>query len=246
MSDPKQHPPSAACTLTEIVAQIAYGADYDGRYDGPPHGPWTEKEARAVRRSDASYPYQRKLPGTEVLHGLKNRQDGAENGPDIFSEKLEAFQNEDRARWKRAQAELRSELQTGRITAYDEMGNAVNPAFWLANDVSSALTEALLLRRAEAETALDLRTSLLENDHPSSPLPASDRTGAPGRPTSRHRVLEEFERRLAANEVRPTLGEEAQTLAAWLRTTHPNLAGMTPKTIENLIRHLYSLWLHSK
>jgi hypothetical protein len=69
---------------------------------------------------------------------------------------------------------------------------------------------------------------------------ASDRTGAPGRPSSSHLVELEFDRRVAAEEVLPTLKAEADWLARWLATKHPNFAKMTPKTIENKIRSSYN------
>jgi len=68
----------------------------------------------------------------------------------------------------------------------------------------------------------------------------SDRTGAPGRPTSRHLVHREFERRISANEVLPTVAAEAGFLADWLKTNHPTMAPMTEKSIQNAIRQGYN------
>ena len=69
---------------------------------------------------------------------------------------------------------------------------------------------------------------------------ASDRTGAQGRPTSRHLVEAEFERRMTARETLGTLKAEAQALSDWLSVMHPHLAPMTRKTIENCIRTGYT------
>ncbi len=65
---------------------------------------------------------------------------------------------------------------------------------------------------------------------------ATDRTGAPGRPTSRHLVEAEFGQRTHRGEVRPKIGEEAKALSSWLTATHPGFAQMEPRTIENVIR----------
>jgi hypothetical protein len=73
------------------------------------------------------------------------------------------------------------------------------------------------------------------------PTDASDRTGGQGRPTSRHLVEMEFQRRAMAREVADTLKAEAQVLSAWLTRTHVRLAQMTPKTVENCIRKPYKL-----
>jgi hypothetical protein len=68
----------------------------------------------------------------------------------------------------------------------------------------------------------------------------SDRTGAQGRPTSRHLVEGEFQRRRETGAVLETLRGEAQALSNWLKTAYPDLAQMTCKTVENCIRPLYN------
>ena len=72
-------------------------------------------------------------------------------------------------------------------------------------------------------------------DEPAAPR----RTGAPGRPTSIHLVEAEFEARCAHNEVKASLAEEAEALAAWLRDEHPNAPRLTAKTIKNNLRAAY-------
>jgi hypothetical protein len=66
-----------------------------------------------------------------------------------------------------------------------------------------------------------------------------DRTGAPGRPTSRSLVEREFERRRDAGETLETLIAEARALSAWLGKEYPHYAQMTEKTIANCIRVSY-------
>jgi hypothetical protein len=65
------------------------------------------------------------------------------------------------------------------------------------------------------------------------------RTGAPGRPTSIHLVEAEFAARCARNQVKATLAEEAEVLAAWLSNEHPKSPRLTAKTIKNKLRAVY-------
>ena len=78
---------------------------------------------------------------------------------------------------------------------------------------------------------------------PASPLrlvadsaPAT-RTGAPGRPTSMHHIVAEFERRRAANvPLADTLKAEAAALADWLARNHEDWPVPKVGTVENNIR----------
>jgi hypothetical protein len=71
------------------------------------------------------------------------------------------------------------------------------------------------------------------------------RTGAPGRPTASHLVLEELKRRIANKEVKPSVGglsREARSLEVWWdkeRKTDPSFPPMTWKSIRNTIRQLW-------
>ena len=76
--------------------------------------------------------------------------------------------------------------------------------------------------------------------------PVSDRTGAQGRPTSRHIVMQEFQRRIENKAVLDALGEEAQALSDWLAAEHPGFPPMTRKTVENSIRDAHRNWKTSK
>jgi hypothetical protein len=62
------------------------------------------------------------------------------------------------------------------------------------------------------------------------------RTGAPGRPTSMHIVLEELERRGLAGEIEAGVRAEAAALAKWFSAAYPGAPPLTAKTIENRIR----------
>ena len=67
--------------------------------------------------------------------------------------------------------------------------------------------------------------------------PDPHRTGYPGRPAkAKHLIEQEFQRRVDAGEVCPTLPEEARTLQEWLKGEHPSAPPPTVKTIRNNIR----------
>jgi hypothetical protein len=67
------------------------------------------------------------------------------------------------------------------------------------------------------------------------------KTGAPGRPSSKHLVEPEAQRRLNAGEYPKTLAEFAKQLAKWLRQSHPEAAPMTEKTICNAVRTMWNV-----
>ncbi|MDI2103928.1 hypothetical protein [Bradyrhizobium sp. Mp64] len=69
---------------------------------------------------------------------------------------------------------------------------------------------------------------------------ATDKTGSPGRPSSRHLVEAEFKERVKGNRTESSLKAEAKVLSAWLREKHPTLTPMTVKTVENSIRLDYN------
>jgi len=54
-----------------------------------------------------------------------------------------------------------------------------------------------------------------------------------------HLIFVEHERRLAAGKAQNGVKAEAQSLAAWIRTTHSGCPPPTPKTIENRIREAH-------
>jgi hypothetical protein len=67
----------------------------------------------------------------------------------------------------------------------------------------------------------------LDSDQPSY------RSGAPGRPSAMHLVEAEFRRRCNLGLTEPSKAKEADKLASWLRTSHPDFPQPTPKTIRN-------------
>jgi hypothetical protein len=64
-------------------------------------------------------------------------------------------------------------------------------------------------------------------------------TGMPGRPTSRHLILEIARRRLDAGNYPPTLAAFSRELADALAKEEPGAARMTPKTVSNAVRPLW-------
>jgi hypothetical protein len=61
-------------------------------------------------------------------------------------------------------------------------------------------------------------------------------TGMPGKPTARHAVAAEHQRRLDAGLARLKVKNEAEELKNWLMLTYPSAPSMAVSTIENAIR----------
>ena len=61
------------------------------------------------------------------------------------------------------------------------------------------------------------------------------RTGDPGRPTSRHLYLAEYDRRAAAGTLEPTRAAQAELLINWFKATHPDMPLPALKSVKNNI-----------
>jgi hypothetical protein len=72
------------------------------------------------------------------------------------------------------------------------------------------------------------------------------RTGAPGRPSSMHLILSEFDRRRSSNALEPSLDNAAKALHLWLRVTHPMAPPASWTTIRDKIRQEYRGWKASQ
>ena len=68
---------------------------------------------------------------------------------------------------------------------------------------------------------------------------ASDRTGAPGRPTLMHLVEAEMRRRAESGGTCASLADEAVVLEEWCKHQHPTFPTPTAKTISNRLRAVY-------
>jgi hypothetical protein len=65
------------------------------------------------------------------------------------------------------------------------------------------------------------------------------RTGVAGRPTSKHLVMKEAQRRLDAGNYPELLKTFSEELENWLKVAEPEAAPMTAKTIQNNLRELW-------
>ncbi len=98
------------------------------------------------------------------------------------------------------------------------------------------LFENLALSEADARAWMDR----YDEEKPSVE-PDPYRTGAPGRPSIMHLILDEFRRRANGNdtELKPTLAAEARSLRDWAAEKHPKAPKTSARTIENKIREAY-------
>jgi hypothetical protein len=62
------------------------------------------------------------------------------------------------------------------------------------------------------------------------------KTGFPGRPTIKHLIKQEFDRRIEASAICTELANEAKELRNWAETHYPEAKTPTEKTIKNNIR----------
>jgi len=67
------------------------------------------------------------------------------------------------------------------------------------------------------------------------------KTGLPGRPTIKHLINPELDRRASAGETRLTLEEEAKALQEWIASEHPDAPIPALQTIKNHIRAKYRI-----
>ncbi len=103
----------------------------------------------------------------------------------------------------------------------------------------NSMVEALQAIRRELECERNERARLADLVKQHEAELARYRTGVPGRPGSRHLVLEEFRKRAAASSLEGTLAGEARAIVAWLHANHPNAHPLTQKSAENLLREEY-------
>ena len=68
----------------------------------------------------------------------------------------------------------------------------------------------------------------------------SDHTGSAGRPTSKHLVEAEYQRRIAADKDCGSIGEQGKALSDWLKSAHASMAPLTPRSAENAIRPAFN------
>lgn len=104
--------------------------------------------------------------------------------------------------------------------------------------------DALMNRRQKRWTRLMVEKGDVRSHWPfaidGTHEPIELQSGLPGRPAkSKHLIENELQRRAEAEELADTLAAEAEALLSWLRTTHPDHAPPTVRTIQNNIRDEY-------
>ena len=124
----------------------------------------------------------------------------------------------------------------------------INPLFHWSQDVivhqdseSSTPWYFVHLDREDFVSLLrDMGVSVQQSPDPDvSGKQKAFRTGAAGRPTSKHLILKEAQRWLDAGEYPKTLAAFSEELAIWLKGAEPEAAPMTAKTIKNAIGPLW-------
>lgn len=120
-------------------------------------------------------------------------------------------------------------LRRGELAAWGRLGSPIGPweqppaeawaALWIDDlEAGTVKGEGVALFDVRVGTALSLSTGPI--------------SGAPGRPSSMHIVLEEHERRRKAGTTEPSRQKEGGALELWLKNTHPHAPRLTGKTIR--------------
>jgi hypothetical protein len=65
------------------------------------------------------------------------------------------------------------------------------------------------------------------------------RTGFAGRPSAKHLVAAEMERRAKSGELKSSMRKEAKELADWYAATHPEGPSTSDGAIRNSLAHLH-------
>lgn len=123
--------------------------------------------------------------------------------------------------------------------------HSLRPAFWRRHSA------ARMLRRGEAPLPYSPNKGRLyiclpteETQPPQVPEIRTKsprnvmtyRTGSAGRPTSKHLVEAEFDRRVRQGDLPSSLSQLAAEMVLWLTKTHPSAASMKAGTIANALR----------
>jgi hypothetical protein len=203
-----------------------------------------EHKARAGLIGPEQHEYEKCTPGTGSSGSRSSIGGGlmADGNPDHPEYRAEYLA---RQRYEAARLELRTRLEAGVLQAV-----VIEP--WNGRDYN---VDRKIWRRKDANHFIDRGTAPYRGVHceqigtlyiktrsvaqRTTTVTVSDRSGAPGAPSSSHLVEAEFRRRINTDEIEQSLAKEAAVLSYWLAKTHPGLRPMRPKTIENSIRHLW-------
>jgi hypothetical protein len=153
-----------------------------------------------------------------------------------------------RLRYEAALLEFHRRLESGNLNAFVLDGKTgkiieVKARFWRTDGAIIHITKGRVpipgAHKRDGQLLVSESAIRTKPSPATVTLPAADKTGSPGRPSSRHLVEAEFEKRARAGETESSLAEQSRVLEDWLRQTHPSLARMTNQTIENAIRVAY-------
>ena len=133
-----------SCTLYYAIALLAYrDEDVAQRYGAKPTGPASGRERR---QSDVLYPTNSNLPGTETFKSIRDEN--------VLREAVRQWEEQDRARWLAARAELWKEVQSNEVPAFN-VADKVGVEFWLTHDLDSPEAQYLRFRRSDLMRLLD-------------------------------------------------------------------------------------------
>jgi hypothetical protein len=229
--------PSGFTRTRDILDRIGREL-YPTEWKGEP-----EHEARAGLISLEQYEYEKCTPGIgssdsgsgpSIGGGL--RAAGSPDDPEYQAEYLA------RQRYEAARLELLTRLEAGALQAVvidPRNGRAykVDRNIWRRNDAEHFIDRGQApYRGVHCEQIGTLYIKIQSAAERTATALVSDRSGAPGAPSSKHLVKTEFQRRIDASEIEQSLAEESKVLSCWLAKTHPGLRPMQARTIENSIR----------
>jgi hypothetical protein len=210
-------PHTDSCTLTDAIARIAYGNEYDGRYYAAPGDTWAEGETRQRRKVNRRYPTNSGLPGISNLAGMKNPE---------YDMALAAWKQADSKRWRDAEHFLLAKLLAGTVKAFDEIGHAVPAEFWLSNNLHSPRARAFRLKGADLHATLPVPAgTAAPSDQPETA--ASLSAGLPpdlANDPSASAAFDEmcrYARQQIASQGKPPKRDEAAQAANRIVTTYP-------------------------
>jgi hypothetical protein len=135
---------------------------------------------------------------------------------------------------------LRRTMQSGRFPEKPTAEEIESEAKWRAEDSRVVpvreVFAAILAQNPSLRIYCGARP-LVKDEHvevlfPQTLYDVPQRSGAPGKPSSMHIVLNEHKRRHDAGETASSREAEAEALEAWLKSAHPAAPKATAKTIR--------------
>ncbi len=211
-------------TLCEAVTALLYGKASDA-LQYMLHGEAETTEEQSVKVKDLiERLHEAAYAGRIKFRALKNGDDHADGHKDIdhlyFSERRGLRWDLDEI-WVRDLSPERPKFKPQRSFKMD----------WHDVHLDREGFEALLR---------SMGVSVVQGPHTGAPGERKTlKTGMPGRPTSKHLVLERARRRLDAGNPPSSLAQLSRELADALRKEEPGAAPMTAKTVSNAIRDLW-------